>query len=371
MSNSRFAPQLPADAARYLAAVRRVEQPIDLVDNIMAEVESTPQVSPAPDVRTVSRLILAAAAVLLALAVILRFGAPNVGPAPTPVPLDQLPSAGQLQNRYSIEADDVPSAIGHGFIWLTNRTRGELVRMNPANGSIMTPLQVAEPGDGVTIGLTESSVWVADPRDSTLVELDPVSREERRRVPLSATVSAIATDGAILWVLDAAAGALFRIDTAGPATAETVAVAGSALLVHGGWVWVADDGGTLVRLDPANGVETARVEIGMAAEQLVGSGGSILAVANGEPLLRIGIGSMSVESRGIPVRAVVSQDGLLWALVQPGHLVRLDPDRLQPVAATPIEIETPDGLAMGEGSIWTTGSDASGWALLEFVPAGE
>ncbi|HEX6014418.1 MAG TPA: hypothetical protein VFY87_22000, partial [Geminicoccaceae bacterium] len=96
-----------------------MDPPIDLVDSIMAEVEATPQVRAWPDVRTIASFTLAAAAALLAIVVLLRFGAQNVGPAPTQVPLDELPSAWRLEARISVDANDVPAAFGHGFLWLT------------------------------------------------------------------------------------------------------------------------------------------------------------------------------------------------------------------------------------------------------------
>ena len=369
--SSNFSQRLPADATRYLAAMRRVDQPIDLVDSIMAEVESTPQVRPSPDFRISSGLVLAAAAVLVALAVLLRFGAPTVGPAPTPVPLDELPAAGQVQARFSIEADDVPAAFGHGFVWLTNATTGELVRMNPDNGSIATPLTVTEPGTPVAIAVTDSSVWVADRRDSSLVELDPASLEERRRIPGTADVSAIASDGLVLWLLEREAGVVVSIDAADGSTVQTIQIAGSALLVHGGSVWVAGDDGTLIRLDSTIGAETGRVEIGIVADRLVGSGDSILAVVAGEPIARVGIGSMQVESRGLPVLAAALQNDQLWAVLPAGYVVRLEPDSLQPVAATAMDEEATATLTVGGGALWTTGLDGAGGAvLLKFEPGG-
>lgn len=367
MNDSRFSQPLPADAARYLAAVRRLDQPIDLVDGIMAEVESTPQVRPGPDFRSPSVLMLAAAAALLAIAVLLRFGVPNVGPAPTPVPLNELPSAGQVQDRFSIDADDVPAAFGHGFIWLTNATTGELVRMNPDNGSISTPQVVTEPGAEMALAVTDTSVWVADRRDSSLVELDPTSLAERRRIPVSGSVSAIAVDGSTLWLLDREAGVVIGIDSADGSMTQTVPITGSALLVDGGWVWIAGDDGTLYRIDPASGAETGRLEIGIVADRLVASGESIVAAAAGEPLVRVGIGSMRLESRGVAALAVVSQDGAVWAVLASGHIVRLDPGSLQPVAATAVDEQTTATLAVGGGALWTTGLDAAGdAALLKF-----
>ena len=100
---------LPPDAERQLIRMRSLEPPVDLVDSIMAEVEATPQIRAGPDLRAVSGFVLAAATVLLAMAVLLRLGAPNIGPAPTPVPLDQLPSAGTVEARISVDAGDVPA----------------------------------------------------------------------------------------------------------------------------------------------------------------------------------------------------------------------------------------------------------------------
>jgi outer membrane protein assembly factor BamB len=320
------------------------------------------------DLQTASRLMVAAAAILLALAVVLRFGPPNVGPAPTPVPLDQLPSAGDVVARYSVEADDVPSAFGHGYIWLTNAATGELVRMDPDNGSIATPVQMSEPGAQVALALSDSSVWVADRRDSSVVELDPASLEERRRIPVDASVSAIAPDGTALWLMDRDAERLVRLETTDETIGSPVPIAGSAILVHGGWLWVSGGDGSLIRLDGSTGAEIGRVGIGMVADRLVASGNSILAVLAGEAIVRVDIGSMRVGSPGARVLAAISQDGLVWAVLPSGHVVRLDADSMQPVAASTVDLEPTGGLAIGGGWLWAAGLNAAGDAsLLKFA----
>lgn len=362
---------LPPDAQRYLGRMRSLEPPVELVDSIMAEVEATPQVRSGSDLRAMSTFVLAAAAVLLAIAVLLRIGAQDVGPAPTPVPLDQLPSAGSVQARISIEASDVPAAFGHEFLWLTNATTGELVRMDPANGSIASPLQVTRAGGEVAIAISESSVWVADRRDATVVELDPATLEERRRIPVTATVSAVATLGADLWLLDTGAGQLVRFDTADAGAALTVPVDGpSALLIHDGAVWVADELGELVRIDPASGDETGRVDLGFAVMRLVPDGGSLLAVGGAADLVaRIDIGSMRVSARGVRAPAIAVEGGRVWAVTASGYLVSLDPATLQPLAASALELDASGTLAFGGGLLWTTGVDAAGDAyLLKVVP---
>jgi streptogramin lyase len=361
---------LPPDAQRYLVRVRSLKPPIDLVDSIMAEVEATHQVRSDPDLRALADFILAAAAALLAVAVLVRFGVPNVGTSPTPVPLEQLPSVGRVQAQISVDVDDVPAAFGHGYLWLTNAARGELVRMDPANGSIASPLAVSEPGSAVPIALSDTAVWVVDRRDATLVEVDPATLEERDRFPAGGSVRAIAADGSALWLLDDEALELRRFDVAARNVGLTLPIAGSALLVHGGTVWVGDNAGALVGIDPTSGVETARVDLGMAVTGLVADGDTILVAGSAsDPVIRVDIGSDRVVGRGVSAMAVAAQDGRVWAVLDSGHLVRLDPATLQPVAASDIALVPAGTLAIGGGSLWTTGVDTAGDAyLVQVVP---
>ena len=357
---------LPPDAERQLMRMRSLEPPVDLVDSIMAEVEATPQVRPGPDLRSVSGFVLAAAAALLAIALLLRFGAPDVGPTPSAVPLDQLPSAGSVEARISIEADDVPAAFGHGFLWLTNASTGELVRMDPSNGSISSPLVVTEPGSPMPIALTGSAVWVADRRDASLVELDPATLEERRRIGAEGTIDAMAPDGTDLWLLDEEAGQVFRLDAAAGTTTLSVPIEGaSALTVHAGALWVGNAEGAVVRLDSVSGDETGRLDVGIAVRRLFADGDSLFVLGGtGDPLVRIDIGSMELAARGASVQAAVAEDGRAWAVLGSGHLVRLDPATLQPVAADVLGLDAAGTLATGGGSLWTAGLDEAGDAYL-------
>jgi streptogramin lyase len=360
---------LPPDAQRYLTRMRSLDPPVELVDSIMAEVEATPQVRSGPDLRAISDFVLAAAAVL-AIAVLLRVGTPNVGPAPTPVALDQLPSAGRVEARISVDASDVPAAFGHGFLWLTNAASGELVRMDPANGSIYSPLVVTEPGSAVPIAITDSAVWVVDRRDGTLVELDPDAMEERRRIPVEGTIAALAADGNDLWLLDVQAGRLARMDSADGSTAPSVVTEGaSSLLVHAGAVWVGSETGAVTRIDPASGDETGRVDVGTPVGRLLADGDAVFVVGEpGEPIVRVDIGSMEVAARGTEVLTAAAEGGRVWGVAS-GHLVRLDPQTLQPVAAHLLELDAAGTLATGGGSLWTTGLDEVGDTyLLEVAP---
>lgn len=362
---------LPPDAGRYLVRMRSLTPPVELVDSIMAEVEATPQARPGPDLRTVATFTLAAAAALLAVALLLRITAPNVGPAPSPVPLDELPSAGAVQARISIEQGDVPEAFGHGFLWLTNAATGELIRMDPANGSIFSPMAVTQTGSAVPIALTESAVWLVDRRDASLVELDPDVMEERRRIPVAGTIAALAADGSDLWLLDVEAGQLVRINSADGSTTLSAAVEGAtSLLVHAGAVWVGDQTGALTRIDPASGGEAGRVDVGMPVRRLIADGDSVIVLGEpGEPIVRVDPSSMVAAARGAGVLDAAAEGGRVWAVVGSGHLVRLDPETLQPVAADLVELDASGTVGTGGGSLWIPGLDeASDAYLLKIAP---
>src|SRR5207253_908762 len=129
---------LPSDmtpeAVRYLDRMRSLEPPIDLVDRIMAEVEATPQLRPGlvavPPPMMVAATVAAAAAVLLAFALLVRL-APNVGPAPSPSPGGaRLPTAGTVLHRFPTISTYRPAVVGHGFLWMEDAVRGNLIRVH-------------------------------------------------------------------------------------------------------------------------------------------------------------------------------------------------------------------------------------------------
>jgi hypothetical protein len=111
--------------------------------------------------------------------------------------------------------------------------------------------------------------------------------------------------------------------------------------------------------------------VGTPVRGLVANGDDILVLGDpGDAVLRVDIGSMEVVARGTHVLDVATMNGQVWAVVESGHLVRLDPDLLQPIAADRLEAAGTDSLVTGGGSVWTTGLDGVGDAeLLQVVPA--
>lgn len=365
-------PDLPAHARQFLTAVRKMEPPLDTVDAIMAEVENTPQIR----VWNWQLPVLAAAAAAVILAVlVLRLLPQNVGPAPTPVPVEELPSAGSVIATISVEGGDTPAAFGHDQLWIANARTGELVRMAPESGSIATPLRIREQGgmeQTMPVAVDSASVWVFDASSGSVVEVDPELLEERRRLSLPlVSATAMVSDGTSLWLADPTGGAVLRIDLANGAVAyRTPLQAASVVVLADGSLWAAG-GAFVVELDPATGEERARVDVGAPVRAIAAlDPGRLLVAREGSGVVRVDRQTMAVAAEGPLAAGIAILDGRPWAALSSGHLARLDPDTLQPVASVQTDLESLGGVLGVGGSLWAIGLDGAGDSYLVQMESG-
>jgi hypothetical protein len=379
---------LAPEAARYLDRMRSLDRPIDLVDSIMAEVEATPQlrswfaVLPRPVIITA-----AVAAALLAVALLLRFGQPNVGPQPSPsqVPSGQLPSAGTVLNRFPTISTYEPVVVGHGFLWMEDGVRGELIRVDLESGS-ETAIDISHgpAGAGVRPAVDETSVWAFDDLTNDLVEIDPESAEEVRRIPIGCCASRVAVAGGIAWLADTAGNGNSRLTRVDLETEEVdlrvPLQATGVLLIDGESLWVGRVDGALTRVNAATGVVEDEVTTQVVAFKLFRIGDTIVIDGGSGGTVSVDVGSMDVIGRvsqfeggqfdpSVPAyTGVAAGDGRLWATNESGQLVELDPASLQPLATLSLDL-TELKVVYGAGSIWIVGTDASGnGVLLQIEP---
>ena len=93
------------------------------------------------------------------------------------------------------------------------------------------------------------------------MEIDPGTQEELRRLPVAQQVVAIAVDGNAVWLADAGADQVVRIDpVSGEPTARLDLIGPEALLIDGDRVWVSY-GGRLARLDGTSGAVLDDMEL--------------------------------------------------------------------------------------------------------------
>ncbi len=219
-------------------------------------------------------------------------------------------------------------AVGLGAVWVAHGLRGEVSQVDPQFGQLTRSVSVAGTAFGSpngSVALGEGSVWAVF-GDSTLARLDGSARLLGETVagsqPAGLVVAAgdvwvtnsgeatvqrfraetfrqgavktfnvaagpagIAYADAAIWVANADADLVTRIDPDSGATLQvTVGEGPSAIASGSGAVWVANaTAGTVTRIDPKSAEVVATIEIGNSPSGILVSGGLVW-VAVQEPV---------------------------------------------------------------------------------------
>lgn len=392
MTRRTSSPDLTPEAARYLDGMRSLRPPVDLVEHVMVEVEATPQERlgfaglPRPVLFAAGAVAVAAAVV--ALAALLQ-SAPNVGPHTTPAPsvseqssLDQLRSAGEVVNRTPVEVDRVPKFFAHGYLWMEDSTSveigpsGELVRFDPTTGEMDILDLTRRPGGPPNATADKTSVWAVDGFHHELVQIDPGTLTEVRRVRTGTQVRDFAVADGIAWFIDSLRDDVVRLDLAsGDVTARVSLQAPAAVLLDGDTLWVGREDGALSRLDAGTGAVQEEFVTRVVAFDLSDAGDAILIYGGITGLVRVdkSTGVMTVVNALQPgdeipaddVTAPMSADGRVWATTNAsGHLVELDPFSLEPIAALQLGLTSFQGLVAAGDTLLVVGTDSAEDAYL-------
>jgi virginiamycin B lyase len=233
-----------------------------------------------------------------------------------------------LSIKAKIDIPGFPDWVGMdealGVIWISNRDRNNIARVDPATNRVTVEVPV---GRGPCSGLAvrHGSVWVPCCPDGEVVRVDSTTLQviARIAVPIANNEGGISSDELSVWLPTDAGANLAKID---PVTNLVVAriqiPAGSFTAAAGlGAVWVSSSGSGMVsRVDPTNNQVSASIVVGR------------------EPrFLAVGFGSIWVLNQG------------------DGTVSRIDPTINQVVATIDLEIPGPGGdIATGAGAVWVT-----------------
>jgi hypothetical protein len=145
-------------------------------------------------------------------------------------------------------------AVGAGGVWVVccvdglKRGPGRLSRIDPATNRVVATIRL--PGQPDAVGAGPSGVWVRAAR-GPIWRIDPANNRvvATIRVPggLGETRGSIAVTGQAVWVSDPANDTLLQLDPGRDRVVVPWESAGGAMVVMGEVVWTAGDGG-LVRL---------------------------------------------------------------------------------------------------------------------------
>ncbi len=212
-------------------------------------------------------------------------------------------------------------ALGRGFVWVSDPTDGEVLKVSPEAGEVLKRIEVGgRPGPIVYGG---GRVWVADEDGAgiTAINARGGNRVYRRGIVPRAAPLRLAVGAGGLWASSASSGTVRRIDLSSVRADLPIAVGRgpAGVTVAQGLVWVANSrSGTVTRVDP-----------------------SIQAVV-GDP----------IDVGGRP-GGIDSGTGLVWvANSLDGTVLRLDIDSGEKVGS-PIGVgPDPGAVAVGGDAVW-------------------
>jgi streptogramin lyase len=140
-------------------------------------------------------------------------------------------------------------AFGFGSLWVADSLEDEVLRIDPALGSVVGP-PIAVGRDPESLAVGPSAVWVVNKLDATLTRIDPRNNTAGSATGLGVAPDSVSADASGVWVASATTNTLVHIDSAsGQIVSIIKAAAGPvAVALDEGNVWVAD-----VRLTRLNG----------------------------------------------------------------------------------------------------------------------
>jgi peptide/nickel transport system substrate-binding protein len=268
------------------------------------------------------------------------------------------PGSAELGLTKALPAQPEALTAGGGSLWLADPRDQTLLRADTTTGAIIDQIPLAgEPG-GVVSGA--GSIWAESTIGGMISRVDPTTDQVTQTVPLEiGNAAALGFGQGRLWVADATGNSLVEVS---PRTGERVLtlpldLRPTSLAVGRRAVWVADyDSGLVARVNPKLGVTEAIVHVGQGPAALA-LGKSALWVANSldstvsriDPKTNRVVATIPVDSGPV---ALAASDGSVWvANPYSGDVSRIDPLRNQ-VSATIRVGGQPSAVAIVDHRLW-------------------
>jgi len=239
------------------------------------------------------------------------------------------------------------------------------------------------------------SVWPAgSEEDATegditgghVLAVDAATGAIDRRIAAGRTPTAVAAGGGAVWLVDADARTLVRVDEAsGDVETLSTGATPTDVAVGPGAVWVANGerletsqfvgpvATAVVRLDPVTRTERASVPLpyeegdllNLVDNHLAATDDAIWAVTPDYTVVRIDAttGAVTAATRAVPAIAVAAGGAGVWALGAEGEVVRLDERTARPIARARIPVPV-TSIAVGDDAAWvTSAADGTLWRV--------
>jgi peptide/nickel transport system substrate-binding protein len=238
-------------------------------------------------------------------------------------------------------------------------------------GNAVAPLRAAP----TAIAYGRGAVWVAEADADVVERVDPTTFAVRQTIDVGHSPSGIAAGGGGVWVANHDDGTVAWINPTSNAVVREIGVGHdpTAVVVGYGSVWVTNSAnGTVSRIDAATGEVTApAIRTGAVGRGIAVGGGSVWVTDEaGQRVVRIDPKTNAVAGSkrlGSGPGAIAYGGGAVWiADALDDTVSKLDPETLQLRAAVPVS-GGPDALAFSRGSLWA--ASEFGQQIVEISPA--
>jgi len=163
-------------------------------------------------------------------------------------------------------------------VWITDGST-RMVRVDAATRSVTT-IEIRRPLTGAAAGA--GAIWAISDDPPSVIRVDPSTRSATDRLPLvtrqneaAPTPVAIAAGASAVWVLNSNTATVTRVDPVTRGVSATIQIGvdrvPNAISTDGARAWVANEDGTLSRIDPGAGA-AASIWVGESLRQVAAVG---------------------------------------------------------------------------------------------------
>jgi streptogramin lyase len=266
-------------------------------------------------------------------------------------------------------------AAGTGGVWVANSGAATVSRIAPRRGVVQQAAVAAVP-QPFGVAVDEERLWVVGP-SGRLAQLDARTGQRLRTAELADQADGLAAGFGALWVINATAGTVTRIDVSsgriGARRTVTVGTGTTDIAAGPAGVWVTNSSSaTVVQLNPANGVKLRTVQLrGLVGGVALDDSGVWVANPGRGQLVRVDPRNGATrEIRLAPtshVADVAAGDGAVFYVDgETGNATRVDPATRKRVGSPVRVAVNPGGAVVAGRSLWVTDTGRGTVARLRF-----
>jgi virginiamycin B lyase len=259
-------------------------------------------------------------------------------------------------------------------VWITSAQKNTVSRIDPRANRVVEHIVVGKgPCSGLASGF--GSIWVPNCGDKTITRLDAKTGKATATWPqtIAHSEGGVAVGAGSFWMMADNKGTLARIDPANDTVIKSITIAAGSYAVAFGndAVWITStDQNLLTRVSPKTNAVEATIPIGPKPRFLTVGAGSVWTLNQGDGTIsRVDMKTNAVLATieaGIPGGGgeIAFGEGSVWATVFEFPLTRIDPATNKVVQQ--FFGKGGDSVRVGFGSVWL--ADLAGGKLLRLDP---